>query len=29
MGPLQHLLNRTDAHHKWLAKTGKSRSQLY
>jgi hypothetical protein len=29
MGPLQHLLNRTDAHHKWLAESGKGRSQLY
>jgi hypothetical protein len=29
MGPLQHLLNRTDPHYKWLAKTGKGRSQLY
>jgi hypothetical protein len=28
MGPLQNLLNRTDAHHKWLAESGKGRSQL-
>jgi hypothetical protein len=29
MGPLQHLLNRTDAHHKWLAEAAKGRAQLY
>lgn len=29
MGPLQHLLDHTDTHHKWLAETGKGRTQLY
>jgi hypothetical protein len=29
MGPLQHLLNRTDTHNQGLAETGKGRAQLY